>query len=86
MLSVRADYVLSPLQLLLQDQKRSAGISIARQALESRTKITGRHLSVPEISIVEMVFDLILDAMNGFWQLRDAHTEGAITLLPTKVV
>jgi hypothetical protein len=33
-----------------------------------------------------MVFDLILDAMNGFWQLGDAHTEGAITLLPTKVV
>jgi len=33
-----------------------------------------------------MVFDLILDVMNGFWQLGDAHTESAITLLPTKVV
>ena len=33
-----------------------------------------------------MMFDLILDVMNGFWQLRDAHTESAITLLPTKVV
>src|SRR5271165_1872036 len=33
-----------------------------------------------------MVFDLILDVMNGFWQLRDAHTESAITLLPTKIV
>jgi hypothetical protein len=29
-----------------------------------------------------MMFDLILDGMNGFWQLRDAHTESAITLLP----
>ena len=33
-----------------------------------------------------MMFDLILDVMNGFWQLRDAHTESAITLLPAKVV
>jgi hypothetical protein len=33
-----------------------------------------------------MMFDLILDGMNGFWQLRDAHTESAITLLPAKVV
>ena len=33
-----------------------------------------------------MVFDLILDVMNGFWQLGDAHTESAITLLPTKIV
>jgi len=33
-----------------------------------------------------MVFDLILDVMNGFRQLGDAHTESAITLLPTKVV
>jgi hypothetical protein len=33
-----------------------------------------------------MVFDLILDVMNDFWQLGDAHTEGAITLLPAKVV
>jgi hypothetical protein len=33
-----------------------------------------------------MMFDLILDVMNGFWQLGDAHTESAITLLPTKVV
>ncbi len=33
-----------------------------------------------------MMFDLILDVMNGFWQLRDAHTENAITLLPAKVV
>src|SRR5271165_2390372 len=32
-----------------------------------------------------MVFDLILDVMNGFWQLGDAHTESAITLLPTEV-
>jgi len=24
--------------------------------------------------------------MNGFWQLRDAHTESAINLLPTKVL
>ena len=32
-----------------------------------------------------MMFDLILD-VNGFWQLRDAHTESAITLLPAKVV
>jgi hypothetical protein len=29
-----------------------------------------------------MMFDLILDVMNGFWQLRDAHTESAITLSP----
>ena len=27
-----------------------------------------------------MMFDLILDVMNGFWQLRDADTESAITL------
>jgi hypothetical protein len=33
-----------------------------------------------------MMFDLILDVMNGFWQLRDAHTGSAITLLPTKVL
>jgi len=33
-----------------------------------------------------MMFDLILDVMNGFWPLRDAHTESAITLLPAKVV
>ena len=33
-----------------------------------------------------MMFDLILDVMNGFWQLRDAHTESAITRLPTKVL
>ena len=33
-----------------------------------------------------MMFDLILDVMNSFWQLRDAHTESAITLLPAKVV
>ena len=33
-----------------------------------------------------MMFDLISDRMNGFWQLRDAHTESAITLLPAKVV
>jgi hypothetical protein len=33
-----------------------------------------------------MMFDLILDVMNGFWQRRDAHTESAITLLPAKVV
>ena len=33
-----------------------------------------------------MVFDLILDGMNGFWQLGDAHAESAITLLPTKVL
>jgi hypothetical protein len=33
-----------------------------------------------------MMFDLILDGMNGFWQLRDAHTESAITLLSAKVV
>jgi len=37
-------------------------------------------------SSVPMTFDLILDVMNGFWQLRDAHTESAITLLPAKVV
>jgi hypothetical protein len=33
-----------------------------------------------------MMFDLILDVMNGFWQQRNAHTESAITLLPAKVV
>jgi hypothetical protein len=33
-----------------------------------------------------MMFDLILDGMNGFRQLRDAHAESAITLLPAKVV
>ena len=33
-----------------------------------------------------MMFYLILDVMNGFWQLRDPHTESAITLLPAKVV
>jgi hypothetical protein len=33
-----------------------------------------------------MMFDLILDVVNGFWHLGDAHTESAITLLPTKVV
>ncbi len=27
----------------------------------------------------------VLDAINGFCQLRDVHTEGAITLLPAKV-
>jgi hypothetical protein len=32
-----------------------------------------------------MMFDLILDVMNAFWQLEDAHTESAATLLPTKV-
>ena len=32
-----------------------------------------------------MTFDLILDGMNGFRQLRDAHAESAITLLPAKV-
>jgi hypothetical protein len=32
-----------------------------------------------------MMFDLILDVMNGFWQLRDAHTESATTLLPLKL-
>jgi hypothetical protein len=32
------------------------------------------------------MFDLILDVMNGFWQLRDAHTESALTPLPTEVV
>src|SRR5271166_3869788 len=32
-----------------------------------------------------MVFDLILDVMNVFWQLGDAHTKSAITLLPTEV-
>ena len=32
-----------------------------------------------------MMFDLILDVMNGFWQLGDAHTQSATTLLPTKV-
>ena len=32
-----------------------------------------------------MMFDLILNVMNGFWQLRDAHTESAVTLLPAKV-
>ena len=31
-----------------------------------------------------MVFDLILDVMNGFWQLGDAHAESAVTLLPTE--
>ena len=31
-----------------------------------------------------MMFDLILDGMNGFWQLRDAHTENALTLLLAK--
>ena len=31
-----------------------------------------------------MMFDLILDVMKGFWQLRDAHTESAITLLAVK--
>ena len=33
-----------------------------------------------------MMFDLILDVMNGFWQLRDAHTQNAVTLLPAEVV
>jgi hypothetical protein len=33
-----------------------------------------------------MMFDLILDVMNGFWQLGDAHTASPITLLPTRVV
>jgi hypothetical protein len=33
-----------------------------------------------------MMFDLILDVVNGFWQLRDAHTESAIVLLPAKAV
>ena len=37
-------------------------------------------------SSAPMMFDLILDVMNGFWQLRDAHTESAITLLPARVV
>ena len=32
-----------------------------------------------------MMFDLIMDGMNGFWQLRDAHTESAITRLSAKV-
>jgi hypothetical protein len=33
-----------------------------------------------------VMFDLILDAINGFCRLREAHTESAITLLPAKVV
>jgi hypothetical protein len=33
-------------------------------------------------SSAPMMFDLILDGMNGFWPLRDAHPESAITLLP----
>jgi hypothetical protein len=33
-----------------------------------------------------MMFDLILNVINGLCQLRDAHTEIAITLLPAKVV
>jgi hypothetical protein len=33
-----------------------------------------------------MMFDLILDVMKGFWQLRDAHTQSAVTLLPVEVV
>jgi hypothetical protein len=37
-------------------------------------------------SSAPMMFDLILDVMNGFWQLRDPHTESAITLSPAKVV
>ena len=37
-------------------------------------------------SSAPMMFDLILDVMNGFLQLRDPHTESAIALLPAKVV
>ena len=33
-----------------------------------------------------MMFDLILAVINGFYQLRDAHTESATALLPAKVV
>src|ERR1700722_5994434 len=33
-----------------------------------------------------VIFDLILDVMNGFWSLQDAHTKSAITLLRAKVV
>jgi hypothetical protein len=32
-----------------------------------------------------MMFGLILDVTDRFWQLGDANTEGAIALLPTKV-
>jgi hypothetical protein len=37
-------------------------------------------------SSAPMMFDLILDVVNGFLQLRDPHTESAIALLPAKVV
>jgi hypothetical protein len=33
-----------------------------------------------------MMFDLILDGMNGFWQLRGAHTESAITQYPNTAI
>jgi len=36
-------------------------------------------------SSAPMMFDLILDGMNGFWPLRDAHPESAITLLPLPI-
>ena len=32
-----------------------------------------------------MMFELLLDVMDGFRYLRDAHAEGAVPLLPSKV-
>jgi hypothetical protein len=37
-------------------------------------------------SSISIMFELIFEVMNGFWQLRDADTESAIALLPAKVV
>ena len=57
----------------------------ARRMGQMLMPLQKRHLFLWKSS-GPMMFDLILDAMNGFWQLRDAHTESAITLLPAKVV
>jgi hypothetical protein len=32
-----------------------------------------------------MVFDLMGDVTDGFWHLRNAHTECTVPLLPTEV-
>jgi hypothetical protein len=32
-----------------------------------------------------MMFDLMVDVTDRFWQLRNAHTECAVPLLPSEV-
>jgi len=71
------------------------GSQVPRQRAPSRhEQATARRMLMPlqkrQVFLLKssgpMMFDLILDGMNGFRQLRDAHAESAITLLPAKVV